>query len=380
MTPKTGTGNYWKICKAVLTLATFSLVTATHLYAATSVAASGQACLPSSGSWANASLPQTETASFRVTFDATPSAATMDAVSGLSSAAASAFTSLAAAAHFSSSGVIDVRNGSGFTAATRVLYAARVKYHFIFDVNISAHTYNASVLVGTVQATLGTNLAFRTEQATVKSLNNVGVLSSRGALSICNITLSTSPAATMLLNASTTSLSFGQVRVSDSSNQNITLTNAGNSNVTLSKVSLSGAGFNASGGAAGLILSPKQSTTVRATFAPSATGTQAGAITVSSNANNSPANIALSGIGIAMVDHSVKLSWNSNDSGLAGYNVYTSSTSGGPYSRLNTASVPGTTYVDTTVQTGRTYYYVVTAVSSGNKESGHSTEVNAVIP
>jgi fibronectin type 3 domain-containing protein len=37
-------------------------------------------------------------------------------------------------------------------------------------------------------------------------------------------------------------------------------------------------------------------------------------------------------------------------------------------------------YTDTTVQTGRTYYYVVTAVSSSNQESGYSSEVTAIVP
>jgi hypothetical protein len=450
--------NYWKIYNSILVTAALLLVANAHLHAATT-----EGCLASSGSWANVSLSQTETANFRVAYDAIPSAATMNAIGGLSSAAAHDYTRLAAAARFNPSGMIDVRNGSSFTAATSVRYSAGATYHFILDVNVSTHKYNAYVLIGSAQTTLGTNLAFRSEQATVNSLNNVGLLSALGTLSICNITVSTPPAittqplsqtlalgqkatfsvaamgtaplayqwkkngvaisgarsstyttpivtnsdaglqfsvvvsnsagtvtsktailtigsATLLLNASTTSLSFGKVSVSHSSDRNLTLTNVGTSNVTISKVSVTGAGFNASGGASGLILSPQQSTTVRATFAPSTTGTHTGTITVSSNAKNSPATIALSGIGVVPAAHSVSLSWNSSDSGVVGYNIYVGSISGGPYSKLTATPVNGTAYVDDSVQSGRTYYYVATSVNSTNVESRYSAEVEAVIP
>ena len=37
-------------------------------------------------------------------------------------------------------------------------------------------------------------------------------------------------------------------------------------------------------------------------------------------------------------------------------------------------------YTDTNVQSSRTYYYVVTAINSSNQESGHSSEVTAIVP
>ena len=42
--------------------------------------------------------------------------------------------------------------------------------------------------------------------------------------------------------------------------------------------------------------------------------------------------------------------------------------------------MPGTSYTDTTVQAGRSYYYVTTAVGSTGKESSHSNQVHALIP
>ncbi len=65
---------------------------------------------------------------------------------------------------------------------------------------------------------------------------------------------------------------------------------------------------------------------------------------------------------------------------VVGYNIYRGTTSGGPYTKLNSSQVLLTTYTDSTVQSGLTYYYVTTAVDSGGTESIYSNEVQAVIP
>jgi len=345
---------------------------------------SGQ-CMASSGSWANSALSQSQTGTFLIAYDAIPSIAQMDAVSGLSSDDAQTYTDLAVAVRFNSSGMIDVRNGSEFTAANSVPYSPRTFYHFILDVNIPAHTYNAYVVVGGTQTTLGSNLAFRTEQSTVTALSNVGLLSFEGLLAICNVTLSAPPGTgTPTLNASTSSLNFGQVGISGSSNQTVTLTNVGSAAVTISQVSVAGAGFTAGGSASGVTVAPSQSVTVSATFAPPTTGNFNGTLTVNSNATNAPLTIGLSGTGSATPttpsSHSVALSWNAGSSGVVGYNVYVSSTSGGPYSRINSATLLAPAYLDSSVQSGQTYYFVVTSVNSANQESAYSAETQAVIP
>jgi hypothetical protein len=81
-----------------------------------------------------------------------------------------------------------------------------------------------------------------------------------------------------------------------------------------------------------------------------------------------------------VLPHAVDLTWvASSSTGVTGYNVYRSSTTGGPYSLLNTALVTGTTFTDSAVQSGQTYYYVVKA-KSATEESGPSNEAVAVIP
>ena len=77
-------------------------------------------------------------------------------------------------------------------------------------------------------------------------------------------------------------------------------------------------------------------------------------------------NAALGG---PCVTHRVSLNWVASTSqNVAGYNAYRATTSGGPYTKLNSSLVLGTSYTDDTVRSGRTYYYVATAVdTSGNR-------------
>jgi fibronectin type 3 domain-containing protein len=60
--------------------------------------------------------------------------------------------------------------------------------------------------------------------------------------------------------------------------------------------------------------------------------------------------------------------------------VYRGSTSGGPYARINPVLGTGTNYLDYSVQGGKTYYYVSTAVGTSGVESGYSTQIRAIIP
>jgi hypothetical protein len=69
----------------------------------------------------------------------------------------------------------------------------------------------------------------------------------------------------------------------------------------------------------------------------------------------------------------VSLSWNAS-AGATSYYVKRSTTSGGPYTIIATNS--STSYVDTSVVNGTTYFYVVSAVNSAG-ESANSSQVSA---
>lgn len=80
------------------------------------------------------------------------------------------------------------------------------------------------------------------------------------------------------------------------------------------------------------------------------------------------------------MQHSAALNWTASTSVVVGYNIYRGTQSGGPYTLVSPSPQPGTTYADTTVQAGATYFYVVTAVNSNSQESVYSNETVANIP
>lgn len=162
--------------------------------------------------------------------------------------------------------------------------------------------------------------------------------------------------------------------------QTVTLTNIGNSSVSVSQVAESGTGFSLSAIGLPLTLAAGQTASFSVTFAPGAAGSDAGSVTVVSNAANSPLTLALSGTGTAPVSHTVAISWTPSASTYNGFNVYRGTTSGGPYTRVDSALISTLSYLDTSVIPGQTYYYVATEVDATGVESAYSSEVSAVIP
>jgi hypothetical protein len=232
-------------------------------------------------------------------------------------------------------------------------------------VNISGATASSYTTPATTTANSG-------------STYDVVVTNSAGSATSSAATLTVS-AATLVLNPSPATVAFGNVTLSIPVTRTVTMTNAGNSSVTISNVTISGAGFNASGGN-GVILSAGQATSITVTFDPSSAGSATGTLTVPSNASNSPATIALSGTGVASVSHSVTLSWQASTSSVSGYNVYSTSTVGGTLMKITPTPITTLSYTDNTVQAGLTYTYAVTAVGTDGVESADSTTVTAQIP
>ncbi len=94
----------------------------------------------------------------------------------------------------------------------------------------------------------------------------------------------------------------------------------------------------------------------------------------------SGANVSAVNFSSTVVSHWVDLSWTASVSKVAGYNVYRSNTSNGPYTKSNGSLVSSTTYSDPTVLSGLTYYYVTTAVDSVGRESSYSNQAVATVP
>jgi cellulose 1,4-beta-cellobiosidase len=79
-------------------------------------------------------------------------------------------------------------------------------------------------------------------------------------------------------------------------------------------------------------------------------------------------------------DTEIGLSWTAS-AGSGAYSVERSTTSGGPYTTIHTG-VTGTTWTDTGLTDGTTYYYVLTAVntSGGSAPSAEASATPSVVP
>ena len=73
----------------------------------------------------------------------------------------------------------------------------------------------------------------------------------------------------------------------------------------------------------------------------------------------------------------------STSSGVIGYNVYRATSPNGPFTLMNSSLIVSTTFTDLNAPglscPGTTYYYFVTAVGTGNTESGSSNEPSVVV-
>jgi len=112
----------------------------------------------------------------------------------------------------------------------------------------------------------------------------------------------------------------------------------------------------------------------------SGTPTNGGSYNFTANLSDSssPANKTSAALSIS-IGHTVSLNWTPSTTSGVGYNVYRSSTSGGPYTRLTASALTSIGYVDNNVSAGQIYYYVTTSVNSTG-ESAFSNEAPAAVP
>jgi len=115
-------------------------------------------------------------------------------------------------------------------------------------------------------------------------------------------------------------------------------------------------------------------------FAPQSSGAGAASVSFSSNASNSQPLQSLTGSGTAAPQHIVALFLESKFF-VDGPRLQRLScvTTGGPYSQITSMNAD-TTFTDSSVQAGQTYFYVTTAVDGAGKESTYSQPDPAVIP
>lgn len=184
------------------------------------------------------------------------------------------------------------------------------------------------------------------------------------------------------LSPSAATIDFGSVALGNSSSRAETLT-ASTSAVTISSASWNGPGYSVNGITFPVTVMAGATVPFTVTFTPQVSGAAPGSISFVSDASNSPTGETLMGTGTQAQPavHNVALAWSPSPSAVIGYNVYRGTTSGGPYTLKLTSSVQATTtFVDSTVLPGTTYFYVATSVDQASVESFYSNEIKAVVP
>ena len=193
------------------------------------------------------------------------------------------------------------------------------------------------------------------------------------------------------LQVTPTSINFGNENLQSTATQNVTLQNTGDVIITINGVTASGSGFGYSDLSPGFSLSPNQQLTFQVWFRPQTSGAASGTVSILSANLAAPETVSLTGDGVSSTptsppapspatQYTVQLTWNASSSVVVGYRVYRSTTSGNSYSPLFSTPLNALTYVDSTVTSGDTYYYVVTAVDDNGVESLYSNQATANVP
>ncbi|HXW93019.1 MAG TPA: choice-of-anchor D domain-containing protein [Terriglobales bacterium] len=172
-------------------------------------------------------------------------------------------------------------------------------------------------------------------------------------------------------------INFGDVTVGKSAIETGTLSSSG-ATVKVRSVTSSSSEFVVVGLSLPVTLAAGRSVPYTVKFTPQKTGTASASLSFASTASDATVSEALSGAGVS--PEYVLLSWQASASQVAGYNVYRSPQSGGPYTKINAVLDLATSYTDASVAMGQTYYYVVAAVNASGKESPYSNQTQAVIP
>jgi hypothetical protein len=203
------------------------------------------------------------------------------------------------------------------------------------------------------------------------------------ATSVVDTTKSAS--ATVTVKAPAPALAFSPTTLTFSAQQGAS--NPSPANVSITNIGGGTLNFTTTTDAAWLTVSPPSGTApATLQLTPRITGltpgTYTGHLTVTATgATNSPATVTVTlTVTAPLTQHSVTLSWSaSTSSNVVSYSTYRSTVSGGPYA-LVASAITGLSYTDASVQSGVTYYYVVTATDNQGQESVDSSEAKAVVP
>jgi len=251
-----------------------------------------------------------------------------------------------------------------------------------FAVNLASSNSAVSVPASVTVVAGSTTAIFTATVSAVNSAQTATLTASAGSVTeIFALQLGTG-VATLSLNATT--IAFGNVNLNSPATQSLVLSSTGASAVTVSAATVIGNGFTISGAGFPISLTTNQTATLSVQFDPTVAGAASGTLTIVSTSLTNPiAIIGLSGTGVVEVPYQVNLSWDAPTSSpdpVAGYYVYRSPSGASTFQQLNIAAVTQTSYVDTGVQDGQTYDYIVESVDAAGDESAPSNTATIPIP
>ena len=219
---------------------------------------------------------------------------------------------------------------------------------------------------------------------TLKITDNAGagyqVATFSGSATAANTSSDAAGTPAVTLSASTVSFSILGIEFT-SPVQVVTLKNSGTATLNITGVTVTGADSSefVENNTCGTSVAAGAQCTIVMLFTPLALGTRTATLVIADNASTSPQAVSLSGGG----SHDVVLSWTPSPTpSLTGYYIFRGTTPGGEsLVPLNLIPLSGTSYDDTTVTAGSTYYYVLTSVTAnGGAQSVTSSEVTATVP
>ena len=177
---------------------------------------------------------------------------------------------------------------------------------------------------------------------------------SKHASAVAVVSAATQTVAVSISAAKTSVLTSGQLQ--------LTATVSGTSNTAVTWAVTKGTGVITQ---SGLYTAPKSA--------------ESDVITATSQADKTKSASVAVAVTAAVATHSVSLQWDASASKITYYKVYRGTVSGGPYNLLAT-NITATSYTDSSVQSGTTYYYVATSMSAAGVESIVSNQLPAAIP
>ena len=320
--------------------------------------------------------PGAATGQLTITSNSAANGTLVVGLSGMGTTASASDTTVLSALSCTSSSM----TGAGTDSCTVTLSAAATSGGFTVNLasNNSAVTVPGSVTVaaGATTARFTANVSLVSTAQTVTLTASANGVAETFALQL--------DAGVPTLSINATSIAFGNVNLNTTATQSVILSSTGTAAVTVSAATVIGSGFTTSGASFPISLNTNQTATLNVQFDPTVAGTASGTLTIVSTSLTNPiAIIGLSGTGAVGVLYQVNLSWDAPTSSpdpVAGYNVYRSPDGASTYQQLNTTVVTQTTYVDTGVQDGQTYDYIVESVDASGIESAPSNTATVPIP